>query len=266
MTVVAGGIMLVTTLVLAFGAYLLVGSGLAAHRQQDVLYRQLRTQLEQATVPVSAPIAAGTPLGVVRAPAIGLDQVFVEGSSSEQTMSGPGLETDTVLPGQAGRSVLVGRRATFGAAFAHLGDLRPGDHLEVTTGQGHFTYVVDVVRTSDAPAARIRVVPSRLTVVTSDPAYSPDRKLMVSARLLGTAQAATTGTTAPSSDLPSHGSHDRIVALLLWCEALLVVSVGVSWAALRVPGRGLWIWALPVLLAILWNVFENLAVLLPNTL
>jgi hypothetical protein len=32
------------------------------------------------------------------------------------------------------------------------------------------------------------------------------------------------------------------------------------------PRRGLWIGATPVLLAILWQVFENLAVLLPNTL
>ena len=38
------------------------------------------------------------------------------------------------------------------------------------------------------------------------------------------------------------------------------------WAALRFNVRAVWIGAVPVLLAILWNVFENLAVLLPNTL
>ncbi|WP_151084542.1 sortase [Nocardioides cynanchi] len=265
-TVVAGGLLLVTGLVLAFAGYLLVGSGLAANRNQGVMYDHLRTSLAQATVPVSAPIAAGTPLGVVSVPTIGLEQVFVEGSSSEQTLNGPGLTTGSVLPGQTGLSVLVGRRATFGAPFAHLDRLHPGDRIDVTTGQGRFAYVVDLVRTSDAPASQVRVVPSRLTLVTSDPAFTPDRKLVVSAHLTGNALPASTGTTAPASDQPGHGSHDRAVELLLWCQLLLLVTVAVTWAALRLPGRGLWIGAVPVLLAILWNVFENLAVLLPNTL
>ena len=39
-----------------------------------------------------------------------------------------------------------------------------------------------------------------------------------------------------------------------------------TWAAIRFPGRALWIGATPVLLAVLWKVFENLALLLPNTL
>jgi sortase A len=263
---VAGGVWLVTGLVLLFAAYLVVGSGLAADRAQSVLYRQLRTNLALATVPVSGPIPAGTPLGVVKIPSIGLDQVFVEGSSSEQTRTGPGLKTDTVLPGQAGLSVLVGHRSTSGAAFGHLGEVRPGDRIDVVTGQGRFTYVVDLVRTSDAAPTQVRVVPARLTLVTGDPAYTPSRTLTVSATLQGKALPASTGTTAPASDQPAHGSRDRLVSLLLWSQLLLVASVVVTWAALRLPRRGLWIGAAPVLLAILWMVFDNLAVLLPNTL
>jgi sortase A len=251
--VIAGGLLLVTGLLVAFAAYLVVGSALAANRAQDVLYRDLRTDLAQATVPVAGPIAPGTPLGVVSIPEIGLDQVFVEGSSSDQTKFGPGLMTDSVLPGQAGRSVLVGHRSTSGAAFADLDQLHPGDRIEVATGQGKFHYVVDVVRTSDAPPTRIRVVPSRLTLVTSDPAYTPDRTLTVSARLQGKALPASTG------------SH--LVGLLLWSQLLLLTTLLVTWTALRTPQRRwLWIGATPVLLAILWMVFENLALLLPNTL
>ena len=110
------------------------------------------------------------------------------------------------------------------------------------------------------------VAPSRLTLVTSDPAYTPDRTLMVSARLRGKALPASTGTTAPPADQPGHGSTARLVPLLLWSQLLLVTTLVVTWAALRMPRRGLWIGATPVLLAILWQVFENLAVLLPNTL
>jgi sortase A len=265
-TVVACGVMLVTALVVAFGAFLAFGSGLAQSRTQDVLYHRLSTSLKEETAPVSGAFAPGTPLGELSMPSIGVDQVFVAGSSSAETAIGPGLKTDSVLPGQAGLSVLVGRRATFGAPFSDLAELRTGDRLDVTTGQGHFTYVVDLVRTSDAPATRIRAVASRLTLVTSDPAFTPDRQLVVSAHLRGDPQPATTGTTAPLDNLPGHGTHTHATALLLWCQLLLIVAVVVTWAALRLPRRGLWIAAVPVVLAVLWNVYENLALLLPNTL
>jgi sortase A len=265
--VVASGLMLVTGLVAVFGLYLFVGSGVAANRDQDLMFRDLKTALAQATVPVNGAIPTGTPIGIVDIPRLGVEQVFVEGSASEQTIDGPGLRHDTVLPGQAGASVLVGRRATFGAPFRHLDRMKVGDRIEITTGQGQFTYVVDLVRTSDAADVQIEVVPSRLTLVTSDPAMTPTRTLQVSARLDGDPVPATTRQATVADDLPGEGSSGRQVSLLLWAQALLLVTGFTTWAALRKPGRGgLWIGALPVVLAVLWNVFENLAVLLPNTL
>ncbi len=265
-TLVALGLMVVTGLLVAFGAYLFVGSGLAANRTQDVLYDELQDSLAQATVPVAGVIPDGTPLGIVEIPRLGVEQVFVEGSASEQTATGPGLKPDSVLPGQTGVAVLVGRRATFGAPFRKLDQLAPGDRILVTTGQGRFTYVVDLVRTSDAPTTEIEQVPARLTLITSDPAITPSRSLMVTARLDGDPQPASTGVTASPDDAPGSGSSGRGIALLLWAQALLLVTVVVTWAALKFNVRAVWIGAVPVLLAILWNVFENLAVLLPNTL
>lgn len=263
---IAGALLLVGGLLVAFALYLTLGSGLAANRAQDVMYDNLRTDLAEATVPVSGVIPAGTPIGVVSVPTIGLEQVFVEGSTSEQTKSGPGLSSSSVLPGQAGVSVLVGHRSTSGAAFADLDQLRPGDAIDVTTGQGTFHYLVDLVRTSDAPATKVRVVPSRLTLVTSDPAYTPSRTLMVSARLHGKALPAATGTTAVAAEQPGHGDTAGLVPLLLWSQLLLLVSVVATWAALRFSRAAVWLGAAPVILAVLWHVFENLALLLPNTL
>ena len=49
-------------------------------------------------------------------PAIGIaNMVVVEGTSPENLTLGPGHLRDTPLPGQAGISVVFGRRATFGA-------------------------------------------------------------------------------------------------------------------------------------------------------
>ena len=265
--VIACGLMVVTGLAALFGLFLFVGSAMAAHRDQDVMYGELKKQLALATVPVNGAIATGTPIGIVEIPRLGLEQVFVEGSASEQTIRGPGLRHDTVLPGQAGASVLIGRRATFGAAFARLDEVKIGDKIKVTTGQGQFTYVVDLVRTSDSPDVQIEQVPSRLTLMTSDPAITPTRSLQVSAQLDGDPLPATTRQPTVADDLPGEGSSGRQVSLLLWAQALLVVTGFTTWTALSRPGRrGLWIGAVPVLLALLWQVFENLAVLLPNTL
>lgn len=265
-TVVALGLMLLTGLIVAFGCFLFVGSGLAANRNQDVMYDDLQVGLSQATVPVSGVIAPGTALGILDIPRLGLEQVFVQGSASEQTIIGPGLKPDSVLPGQSGVSVLVGRRATFGAPFRQIDQLQPGDRILVTTGQGKFVYVVDLVRTSDAPAVQIEQVPARLTLVTSDPAITPSRTLTVTAQLRGKALPAATGVPAASDNQPGQGSSGRLVALLLWSQLLLLVTGVATWAALKYGVRAIWIGAVPVLLAILWNVFENLAVLLPNTL
>lgn len=260
-------IMVVTGLAVLFGSYLFVFSGLAANRAQDVMYRDLQVALAQATAPVSGVVPDGTPLGVVEIPSLGVEQVFVEGSASEQTMTGPGLRHDSVLPGQAGASVLVGRRAAFGGAFVDLDQLRVGDPIKVTTGQGVATYVVDLVRRTDDPASTVEQVASRLTLVTSDPAYAPSRTLTVSAHLDGDALPASTGTATVLDDLPGHGSSGRGVALLLWSQLLLLVVGAFTWAALRLRiGQALWIGGVPVLLAVLWHVFENLAALLSNTL
>jgi sortase A len=265
-TVVAFGLMILAGVLALFGAYLFVGSGLAADRTQDVMYQDIQKNLALATVPVAGVVADGTPLGIVELPRLGVEQVFVEGSASEETANGPGLKPDSVLPGQTGVSVLVGRRAAFGAPFRHLDQLRVGDRILVTTGQGEFTYVVDLVRVSDAPATEIESVPSRLTLVTSDPAITPSRSLQVSAQLDGKALPRSTGTVATADDAPGAGSSGRGTALLLWSQLLLLVTGLVTWAGLRFNARAVWIGAVPVLLAILWNVFENLAVLLPNTL
>jgi sortase A len=267
--VVAIGLLTLTLLVVGFGLFLFAGSGISAHRDQSLMYRQLKSELAQATVPVNGAIPVGTPIGLVEMPDIGLRQVFVEGSASAQTATGPGLRRDTVLPGQAGASVLVGRRATYGRAFAHLDQVKVGDIIKVTTGQGVFTYDVDLVRTSDAADVLIAQVASRLTLVTSDPAITPSRTLMVSAQLQGDALPATTRQATYAEDVPGQGSlAGHQVGLLLNAQLLLLLSVVVTRSVLRrTTARGvLWIGATPVALALLWSVFSDLAALLPNTL
>ena len=70
-----------------------------------------------------------------------------------------------------------------------------------------------------------------------------------------------------AADLPGQGSSGRQVALLLWSQLLLLTTVAVTWAAIRRSGpRRRGSAPSPSCSPMLWQVFENLAVLLPNTL
>ncbi|RNL78408.1 sortase [Nocardioides marmorisolisilvae] len=251
---------------LAFVGFLLLGSSVQANRAQDVAYSKIREQLADGIAPVSGVVAAGTPIGVLEIPALDLHQALLQGSTSEQTVDGPGLKSDTAFPGATGNSLIVGRRATFGAPFRHLARLKVGDEITVVTGLGKAVFTVDVVRHSDDPTSTVPAAASRITLVTSDPALTPTRQIVVSAALVGTPYPAATTPVARDGEAPGQRTWDRAIFVLLWTQLLLVVAWATTRLALRFGHRAVWIGAVPVVLFVLWNLFEGVAVLLPNTL
>ncbi|MFL6108589.1 MAG: sortase domain-bontaining protein [Marmoricola sp.] len=251
---------------LAFVGFLLLGSSVQANRAQDVAYTKIRQQLADGVAPVSGVIAAGTPIGVLDIPALDLHQALLQGSTSEQTSRGPGLKSDTPFPGATGSSLVVGRRATFGAPFRHLGHLQVGDEVSVSTGLGKAVFRVDVVRHSDDPASTIANAASRITLVTSDPALTPTRQIVVSAVRIGTPYPAASTPVARDAEAPGQRTWGKAVFVLLWTQLLLVVAWASTRLGLRFGYRAVWIGAVPVVLLVLWNLFEGVAVLLPNTL
>ena len=99
-----------------FVAFLLVLSPLQQSRSQDVLYTQFRSELDAATAPFGVdPIPPGHPVALLAIPAIGVNQVVVEGTASRDLRDGPGHYRVTTLPGQLGTSVIFGRSTTYGA-------------------------------------------------------------------------------------------------------------------------------------------------------
>src|SRR5205823_13984283 len=89
----------------------------------------------------------GVPVAVIQIPAIGLDQVVVEGSRSTQLRKGPGHVVGTSLPGQPGNAVIAGRRTLYRGPFGRIGSLHEGDTITVTTGEGKSTYKVTTAAT-----------------------------------------------------------------------------------------------------------------------
>ncbi len=150
-------------------AQLLFLGSISQHRAQDLLYGELRTDLAGATAPVGPVVPVGDPVALLTIPSIGLEQVVVEGTASGDLLAGPGHRRDTVLPGQAGTSVVYGRAATYGAPFADLTDLHAGDEIEVVGAQGSTTYTVLGVRRAGDPLPQpVAEGAGRLTLVTAE--------------------------------------------------------------------------------------------------
>lgn len=260
---VAVSVSLAAVLVLGFAAYLFGLSQLQEQHSQAGLYRHLSGQLATATAPVG-PTTDGDPVAVLDIPAIGLRQaVVVQGTSGVDLARGPGHLVDSVLPGQAGVSVLFGRRAAFGGPFAHLPALRVGDKISVTTGQGTFSYTVNTYGT---PARPIRdFAPARLVLVTGDSTLLSSHAVYVGARLDGTPAAASApARVRPAQDAPLATDADAMQTAQLWALLFLAAAVAAAVLARLWHRRAAYLTMAPVLVALAWCVYENVAVFLPN--
>ncbi len=146
----------IVALVVAAGAALYAIGPLLHQRDQRSLMATERQDIASAahdneglyreTAPTTPP-APGSPLGILTIPAIGLQQVVVEGVGPSQTAAAPGHVPGTAGMGQPGNSAVVGRRSAYGGSFGRLANLRSGDRMVISTTQGESLYVVHTVRT-----------------------------------------------------------------------------------------------------------------------
>lgn len=165
-------------------------------------------------VPAMVDPAPGSPVGEIRIPAIGLDQVVVEGVAEAELSLGPGHYPGTPLPGEAGNVGIAGHRTTWGHPFYSLDRLRAGDPIVITTVQGTFTYDTtgsQVVAPSDVAVLDPTAAPE-LTLTTCNPRYSAAQRLVVRARLVAVAAPAqavarATRPVGGSSPRESSGRH-----------------------------------------------------------
>jgi sortase A len=255
--------------------YVLLLSGLQESRTQHQLYGSLRAHLAAETVPVGGLIKNGTPVALLDIPAAGLHHaVVVEGTSSADLQGGPGHLANTVLPGQAGVSALLGRSVTFGAPFGRVAKLGKGNPITVTTGQGvaHY-YVTDVRRPGDPLPPALSAGEGRLTLVTVAgtgwrSGWAPTQTIYVDASLQGSGSAPPAGrpSEVPPGQAVMDGEPGALVPLVLWLEALVIIVVAATWARARWGTWQVWLAGAPVLLAVIWVVTETSDRLLPNLL
>ncbi|GAB2740995.1 sortase [Kitasatospora kifunensis] len=254
---------LLSALLLGFAVYLTALSPLQEAHYQAAAYRTFRYQLAQATAPVGS-AADGKPVAIIDIPKIGLHHVVVvEGTTGRDLMRGPGHRRDTALPGQAGVSVLFGRGASFGSPFGRLSELRVGDQIFVSTGQGQFTYTVNIYGDGTHPVRDPD--PDRLVLTTSNSGWIPTSTVLVGARLSGDPQPNPQG--RPAQVAADHALAQDIGALAafqLWGAALLGAVLLATLAVRYWVRRAAYLTFTPILAALLWACYENVAALLPN--
>jgi sortase A len=260
---IAISMLLLALLATGFLGYLFGASGVQEKSSQSRLYGTLATQLGQEIGPLG-PTRPGKPVAIMSIPSIGLrNVVVVEGTAAEDLTAGPGHLRDTPLPGQLGLSVIYGRRATFGRPFAHLDRLVPGAKIAVITQQGRAIYRVAAIGDSHHPVQDPTL--SRLVLLTANSAQVPAYYLEVDADLVSTPHNGFVILPAIGpAEQAMAGDTGALVLTMVWGLALVLVSVGGTLAAARWSTWPAYLIITPVVLAVVWNLYENLAALLPN--
>jgi sortase A len=255
---------------------LTVVSRLQHSAAQDRAFDRFRADLAKGTAPIGPTdsegreLRAGTPVAYLEIPAIGVKEVIGESTSPSVLFSGPGHRRDSPLPGQAGTSIVYGRRAAFGGPFARIRELNKGDVITVTTGQGEFTFKVRGVRRAGDPVPeRLEPGMGRLLLATADGLpFLPDGVVRVDADLDGEAvggPARLIGVSELPAEEQIMGDDARTLwALALWLQALLAVALGAVWAWHRWGRAQAWVVFLPPLLLVGLLASDEAARLLPN--
>lgn len=285
-------------LVFLFVGYQVWGTGITEARNQNRLKaeagREFATNVTlppagekgpPITTPAPPPAPQGEAVAVIKIPKINIEKAIVEGTSVTDLKKAPGHYLNTPLPGQPGNSAIAGHRTTYGAPFGDLGELVPGDEIQVTTRQGSFRYIVSEQKIVEPTAVEV-LAPTgdnRLTLTTCHPKYSAAKRMIVTA-LLDTnpapAAPATTTTLPPqpnpqptttiASNPAAHlsgadlsgTSTDKLPAVM-WGIATAVIAM-LTWVASKVWRRFLsYAIGAPFFFIFLFVFFENVSRLLP---
>jgi sortase A len=222
--------------------------------------------------PTTQAPAEGKPVGEVRIPAIGINQVVVEGTNTQDLRKGPGHYIGTPLPGQPGNASIAGHRTTYGHPFYNLNVLKAGDPIVLTTFQGIFVYDTirsEVVSPSDGTVLK-NAFGAYLTLTTCNPRFSASTRLVVFARLAHSQLFPNSGLAKgtvgkPQSDNLAGNSSGEVLAVVGWGAAVAAVG-GLALLIAHRFRRQRWLfWVAGILavLVLLYPFFNAISPLLP---
>lgn len=248
---VAVGWLVLSALLLGFVAHVTLVGSLQHARAQQVLYQDLRRQLADATSPLGQLdvngqlVPNGTPIGLIEISTedVEVREVFVQGTTGSALTSGPGHRRDTVMPGQEGTTIIMGRQATYGGPFGYLAALEEGDIIRITTGQGVAKYeVFGIRREGELLPQPLAAGEGRLELITADGSpLVPSGTLHIDAELTSAVQQTpapvmTTEVLEPS-EMAMAGDSSSLLSTLFWAQLLIVAAIAVRWVRTK---WGMW--------------------------
>ena len=251
-----------------FLAYLFAFTSLQAQRKQRQLLNVFTTPAGAVALSGALP-KAGAPTAILTIPAIGLDQVVVQGTSPVDLAGGPGAMPQTARLGTKGNAVIAGRRFTAGAPFARLDELKRGDKIKVVTGLGSFKYrlihpAAEVAVGDEDPASPTRR--SQLTLLTSSSMTGGGRTFVVAKLMSSPASAARPVHPPTAAELGVAGQAGAQASAIVWGILLIMSLVASIIAYQRSRGKVLMVYVLttPIVLAIALMFYSQLYKLLPS--
>jgi len=252
---------------------MLVLSGFSQARDQELLYERFRQDIAAATASIGPTTPPGEPVALLSIPRLRFSQVVVEGTASGDTLAGPGHLRKTVLPGQVGTSVVMGRAVTYGGPFGDLDELVVGDEITVRMAQGEVSFdVVNIRRAGDPYSQPLAAGAARLTLETAEgdgrlAALTPNEVLYVDADApKGFIPPSGLPTAVPTPELLMERDTGAFPLLALHLALLLAAALGVVAARQRWSAALVWVVAAPVALALAWSTTDVVMRLLPNVM
>lgn len=269
-----------SALLLGFVAHVTLVGSLQHARSQYALYQELRADLAEATAPLGqldfdeVLVPDGAPIGIISidTPEVKVDEVFVQGTTGSVLTSGPGHRRDTVMPGQEGTSIIMGRQATYGGPFGYLSALEPGDRITITTGQGESTYeVIGLRREGELLPQALQEGEGRLELITAEGSpLLPSGVLYIDADLTGevkdTPSAVFTDAVLRPAEFPMAPDEDGWFSVLFWSQLVTAAAIAVRWVRGRWGVWQTWTIAIPILLPLGAATSNAVMNVLPNLL
>ncbi|MDQ2754042.1 MAG: class E sortase [Actinomycetota bacterium] len=217
-------------------------------------------------------------------PKIGVDKFVVQGVGEEDLRRGPGHYPQTAMPGEQGNAAIAGHRTTYGAPFYRLNELGPGDDILLTNSTGK-TFRYQVTQTMVVAPSDVMVLnptpDARLTLTTCNPRFSASTRLIVVAKLIGLPAPPPPPTAAPVVSQPNvtpraatldtlgHGNGGAWPPAIAYGAAVVVIWIMTRILinrTRRLRRVGAYVGGIALCLIPLWFCFENVVLLLPQSI
>jgi sortase A len=274
---VGASLLILAVTALGFVAWVGLFSSLHYDKAQLNAYDALRVELATGTAPNGPTVPnnpakllpLGAPVAVLSIPAIGLRTVILQGTTGSVLENGPGHLRDTVMPGQAGVSVILGRQTAYGGPFRGLASLAPGDSIKVVTGQTVAAYtVIDLRRAGDPLPPALASGAGRMILVTAEGSpLEPSGILYVDADETSKPMPSP-GVVLPAFIAPAENAMatdpGAWLPIVLWGQLLVLIAFTLSWLWTAWGKWQTWIIAVPAIGFLVLSIADQATRLLPN--